>query len=193
MQYFTIFHGPERNLTHQRLRVEHLGRVPRPYTAEEIRANRFQLTLRDLEGAELPRIKEGLEEVASQGVPNYFDDQRFGSVSDGRFVAKAMILGRFDEALQLALTAPYEHDRSQAKREKAILKKHWGNWQAAQDQLPRGHARSFVGYLVHHPSDFRGALERLRPELRSLYLSAYQSFLWNQLLSGWLVMTPPAP
>src|SRR2546425_8917597 len=36
---------------------------------------------------------------------------------------------------------------------------------------------------VHHPTDFKGALERLRPELRGLYLSAYQSYLWNRMLA----------
>jgi tRNA pseudouridine13 synthase len=43
-----------------------------------------------------------------------------------------------------------------------------------------------VDYLVHHPTDFRGAVARLRPELRGLYLSAYQSNLWNRMLSHWL-------
>ena len=43
-----------------------------------------------------------------------------------------------------------------------------------------------MDYLVHHPEDFAGALARLRPELRGLYLSAYQSHLWNRMLARWL-------
>jgi tRNA pseudouridine13 synthase len=50
-----------------------------------------------------------------------------------------------------------------------------------------------VDYLIHHPTDFRGAIERLRPELRGLYLSAYQSHLWNRMLAQWLrENVPPA-
>jgi tRNA pseudouridine13 synthase len=41
-------------------------------------------------------------------------------------------------------------------------------------------------YLRVHPGDFRGAVARLRPELRGLYLSAYQSHLWNRMLAAWL-------
>ena len=43
-----------------------------------------------------------------------------------------------------------------------------------------------VEYLLRQPGDFRGAVARLRPELQGMYLSAYQSYLWNRILAGWL-------
>jgi tRNA pseudouridine13 synthase len=187
VQYFTIFHGRERKLTHHGVSVTYLGRVARAYTSQDIRANRFRLALRDLTPDRCASAQSALEDVQRQGVPNYFDDQRFGSVSGhGGFVARAMVAGQFEEALRLALAAPYEHDRAAQKEEKAILQAHWGDWAACKDKLPRGHARSLIDYLTHHPGDFRGALARLRPELRSLYLSAYQSHLWNRMLALWL-------
>jgi tRNA pseudouridine13 synthase len=125
--------------------------------------------------------------VRADGVPNYFDDQRFGSVPHGgEFIARLLVLGRFEEALRLALAGPYEFDRAAQKKEKATLRAHWGDWAACKERLPRGHARSLVDYLLHHPGDFRGAVARLRPELRGLYLSAYQSHLWNRMLAAWL-------
>ncbi len=186
VQYFTILHGPERNLTHQRIRVEHLGRVAEPYTSAQIRSNRFQLTLRALDPGRLLHVEAALAEVAREGFPNYFDDQRFGSVSNGQFLAKAMIKEQYQEALQLALMTPYEHDHSSAKREKAILRQHWGDWQKCQKKLAKGQTRRLVEYLLQHPADFQGALERLPARLRSLYLSAYQSHLWNRVLARWL-------
>jgi len=131
--------------------------------------------------------------VAACGVPNYFDDQRFGSFRPGEpFIARALIAGDFEGALKLALAAPYDFDRSPQKKEKAMLRQHWGQWQELMGLLPRGHARSLVSYLVHHPADFRGAIVRLRPELRGLYLSAYQSHLWNRILARWLHGAVPA-
>jgi tRNA pseudouridine13 synthase len=187
IQYLTIYHGPRRHLTHQRITLEYLGQVDKPYTSRDILANRFEVTLRDHAADAVAETTKALEEVRAQGVPNYFDDQRFGSVDrGGEFVARLMLQGRFEDALRQALAAPYEHDRAAQKEEKAILNAHWGDWATCRSKLPRSHSRSLVDYLASHPTDFRGALERLRPELRGLLLSAYQSHLWNQMLASWL-------
>jgi tRNA pseudouridine13 synthase len=99
-QYLTIYRGPQRNLSHERIGLTYLGRRDEPYTAANIEANRFSIVLRGLTEEELERARIALAEVADAGMPNYFDDQRFGSVSDSReFVAKEMVLGRFDRAL----------------------------------------------------------------------------------------------
>jgi tRNA pseudouridine13 synthase len=184
VQYFTIFHGPHRDLKHHDILVYYLGQTTAPYTSQDIRANRFRITLRDVRAEELAAARSAVDEVRVDGVPNYFDEQRFGSVGEeGRFVARFLILGHYEEALRLALAEPYPYDRASQKQEKAILRAHWGDWATCKALLPRGHARSIVDYLVSHPADFRGAVARLRPELRSLYLSAYQSYLWNGILA----------
>jgi tRNA pseudouridine13 synthase len=217
-QFLTIFRGPKRNLTHERLTLTYLGQRLEPYSAQDISANRFTITLREMSDAALSIARTALAEVEQCGLPNYFDDQRFGSLERGtrnaergvknqedaasglhstlrtphsefeqRFVAKEMVFGRWEEALKLALMAPYEFDRREAKREKATLRAHWGDWPTLKAKLPRGHARSLVDYLVSHPTDFKGAVARLRPELQGLYLSAYQSYLWNKMLALWLL------
>jgi tRNA pseudouridine13 synthase len=184
IQYLTIFHGPKHKLTHHTITLEFLGQVFEPFQSRHIRSNRFHVTLRALTEEDVRRAQLTLEEIRVDGIPNYFDDQRFGSVrSGGDFVGKAIVLGQYEKALKLALTEAYEFDRAARKKEKAILRAHWGNWAACKAALSRGHARSLIDYLVHHPDDFRGALARLRPELRGLYLSAYQSHLWNKMLA----------
>jgi tRNA pseudouridine13 synthase len=192
-QFFSIFRGPQRNLNHNGIQVRYLGQVVEPYTSKDIRANQFCITLRDLDDTDGERLAHGLAEAAAVGIPNYFDDQRFGSVAGGGdFMARAMVRGQYEESLRLALTAPYEFDRTVQKKEKGLLRSHWGDWANLRPRLPAGNARDLVNYLVHRPGDFRGALARLRPELRGLYLSAYQSFLWNRMLGRWLERQVPA-
>jgi tRNA pseudouridine13 synthase len=187
VQYLTIFHGPRRDLRHHDITVRYLGQVTRAYASADIRANRFRLTVRHLTAAGVERALRALDEVRADGVPNYFDDQRFGSVRPGEdFIARLLVRGDFEGALRRALAAPYEHDRPAQKREKELLRAHWGDWARLKEELPRGHARSLVDYLRQHPGDFRGAVARLRPELRGLYLSAYQSHLWNRVLARWV-------
>ena len=189
-QHITVFRGPKRNLSHERVTVTYLGQRAEPFTAHDIRANRFAVTMRAMSDIAVSHAEAALREVADAGLPNYFDDQRFGSVGEGEeFVAKEMVFGRFERALWLALAAPYEFDRADAKREKATLIELWGKWPECQAKLPKGHARSLVSYLAAHPTDFKGAVARLRPELQGLYLSAYQSYLWNKMLAAWLTNT----
>jgi tRNA pseudouridine13 synthase len=183
-QYLTIFHGPRRGLTQQSLTLTYLGQVAEPFTSKDISANRFQVTLRNLSPEAAAHAKQALDRVRVEGVPNYFDDQRFGSVGPQRqFMARFLVLGHYEDALRQALTAPYEYDLAAQKQEKALIQSHWGDWEVLKAQLPRGHARSLVDYLLNHPQDFQGAIERLRPELRGLYLSAFQSYLWNKMLA----------
>jgi tRNA pseudouridine13 synthase len=187
IQYLTIYQGPERDLNHGTCDFTYLGRLEHAYNSDFIRANGFTIVLRSLSPNELQKAQTAIPEIAVVGIPNYFDDQRFGSVNpDREFVAKEMVRGNFEKALQLALAAPYEHDRAEGKQEKAILNEYWGRWAECKSHLPRSHARSLVDYLIHHPTNFKGACERLRPELQGLYLSAWQSDLWNRILDRWL-------
>jgi tRNA pseudouridine13 synthase len=158
-----------------------------PFTSTLIRANRFRLTLRALTATELSAAKVALEEVQVDGIPNYFDDQRFGSVSPkGEFMAKALLMGQYEEALRRALLTPYEFDRKGQKKDKSVLRKHWGDWPRCRQLVSAGPARGPLAHLVQRPSDFQGALACLPADLRGLYLSAYQSHLWNRMLALYL-------
>jgi tRNA pseudouridine13 synthase len=193
IQYLTIYRGPHRKLTHSNLQLTYLGQVPQAYNSEHIDANRFAVTIRAMTTEQIGAALRALEEVLEVGVPNYYDDQRFGSVAHGgSFLAQQIILGEYEAALQSALTAPYAFERAAQKKEKATLRQHWGNWPYCQQHLSKGPARTIVEYLAAHADDFRGALERLPPELRSLYLSSYQSHLWNHMLVDWLSDHVPA-
>ena len=95
--------------------------------------------MRSLRESELADALTALEVVARVGLPNYFDDQRFGSVGEpAEFVAKEMVFGRFERALWLALAAPYEHDRADAKREKADAPHPLGGLAAVQIETAKG-------------------------------------------------------
>lgn len=194
VQYFTIFNGPERQLNQTGLHVEYLGRVAEPFTSKDIRANRFRITIHDLSEDEIQHAQQALEEIRHDGMPNYFDEQRFGSASEGEFMARHLVHGRYEEALRLALTAPYEFDRKDQKREKSFLRAHWGDWKKCMERFPTSRerkrpetfAQKAIAHLIHNPTDFRGALAFIHPEQRHLYLNAFQSYLWNRMLARWL-------
>lgn len=184
IQYLTIIEGPQRTLRETSFELVPVGRIDQPYGPALFRGNRFSVVIRDLPNEAADRAVAAIAQLPTDGLPNYFDDQRFGSVGfSGGFVARAWLAGDHELALRLAIAEPNPADRPDTKQEKAILNEFWSNWPEAKARLERSHARSLVTYLADHPTDFRGAFARVRRELRSLYFSAYQSHLWNLILA----------
>jgi tRNA pseudouridine13 synthase len=192
-QYLTIFRGPKRDLEQKSLQLEYLGQSHKSFTAADIQSNRFSLVLRSLGDDDVAFAEQALKEIQKSGLPNYFDDQRFGSMSAaGEFIARPWIEGNYERTLWLTFAEPHPFDRSDEKVEKQILRDHWGDWLTCKAKLQRSHRRSVVTYLCDKPTDFRGAWARVKVDLRSLYLAAYQSFLWNDMAAEFLRDACPA-
>lgn len=179
-QVLSIRGGPDRGFDGPAFRVEFLGRSRDPITRASFSGNRFEITVRAIDG--LP----DLEPLKRWGVPNYFDDQRFGSLrgTGGEFIGRALVRGETEKALQLAIASPSGEDRKQARELKTLIRDKWGHWKALRDALPQGPERDVVSYLADRPGAYGFAFERLDPDLRILYVSAYQSWLWNRALAA---------
>lgn len=188
-QFVTVHHGPKKPLMQKSFELLYLGQVNRAFTATDIEGNRFTIILRDMATEEVEQAKVAVEAVRRDGLPNYFDDQRFGSLGDsGEWIAKPWCLGNWERTLWLALADPHRDDRSDDKKQKAILRDHWGRWVECKQALDRSHRRSIVTFLADKEAagkliDFRGAFCNLNIDLRGLYLSAFQSALWNRMLT----------
>jgi tRNA pseudouridine13 synthase len=193
-QYLTIRRGPRRNLRQTNLELEYLGQVAQPFTSREVTGNRFQIVLRSLCDRDVLAARAALHEICRDGLPNYFDDQRFGSLGQsGEFVARAWIAGHYERALWLALADANPLDRSRDRTEKRLLRENWGDWSKCRAGITSPQRRSVVRLLCDRPSDFRAALAHVRHDLRSLYVSAFQSFLWNRLLASYIMQLCTAP
>jgi tRNA pseudouridine13 synthase len=135
-------------------------------------------------------MKGALEKILRDpalGVPNYFDDQRFGSLGESQqFCAEPWCRGDYERALWLALADFNPHDRPRERQQKQLLQEHWGDWAWLVRHLDRSHRRDAADILDRHPRDFRVALTVIRHDLRGLYLAAFQSHLWNELLAAWI-------
>jgi tRNA pseudouridine13 synthase len=185
IQWITIRGGLQRGLKQTNLELKYFGQAPRPFGPKDIEGNRFRIVLRDFSREGEKRAREALAELAKNPLPNYFDDQRFGSLGpSGEFVARAWCEQKYERAVWLALAEENEHDRPEDRSEKKILRDEWGNWAGCKAKLCRSHRRSIVTFLADRPGDFKGALARINADLRGLYLSSFQSFLWNRVLAG---------
>lgn len=175
--------------------AERVGFLPRPLASADLAGNRFTVTVRDLDRREAESLGQRLEKAARQGIPNYFDDQRFGSRTEaGDFPGRRILLRDAEGALRAYLAEPQAGDPPEVRAFKREAAAQWGNWHHLLDIAPRpSNFRSVLTFLRDHPDDFRRALNLVTPRLLSLYLAAYQSLLWNRIVARYLTALLGSP
>ncbi|MEK0426705.1 MAG: tRNA pseudouridine synthase, partial [Planctomycetota bacterium] len=184
LQHFSIAHGPKTGFTDRSMQVEYLGQIPRPFHAKDIQANRFEIRLRKIATSQCQRLDRNADWLGRFGAINYFDDQRFGSIGEsGELIGMHWCKLNYERALYIALAEQNPHDRPREKEQKEILRTYWGQWEKCKAMLDRSHRRSIVTYLLDHPVDFKRALALVRLDLRSIYIAALQSWIWNRWVS----------
>jgi tRNA pseudouridine13 synthase len=169
------------------LKIRVLGKTNRAVGLGGLLGNRFRITIRDLSCpdpvASLAAITSEMEEYG--GVPNYFGIQRFGDQRPVTHkVGEALARGNTKEAafIFLALAFPGELESTRAARERL--------WEtrdipAALKEFPDYlyYELAMLNYLVEHPGDYAHSFDVLSVNLKRLFVHAYQSYLFNKILS----------
>ena len=171
-----------------------LGWSPEPVAARDVSGNRFTIVVRDLHPAAVEPCLAACEELRRQGLPNYYDEQRFGSARHGRgFMGKQVFLGRREKALRLYFQPSAQDDpRTRALKSRVI--EHWGRWQECLEPAFEGafgEYRRILEYLDGHRVAYNRALDMIDRKLLMFILNAYQSWLFNELLAGTLRRLQP--
>jgi tRNA pseudouridine13 synthase len=163
------------------------GWSPTPVTARDVRGNRFTITLRDLTQREADLVEGNAPVAARDGIPNYFDEQRFGSARHGAgFMGKEIFLGHREKALRLYFT-PSKHDDQKTRKLKKCVIENWGHWGKCAG-MGFGEYGRLLAYLSQNRLAYHQALERIDRRFLVFVLNAYQSFLFNEVLARWLVL-----
>jgi tRNA pseudouridine13 synthase len=182
-QYVTVQHPADLSLTTKGYSLKQIGYATEPMAPSLILANHFDLTVRDLDPDTARRMAENAARIQEQGLPNYFDDQRFGNIDKERgFIAEKMLQGKWEEALNMALTAIHPEEHTEAKQRKRTLRERWGDWAACREIAHSALEQRAFDLLIAKPSAYREALATAHRETATMWLSTYQSFLWNEML-----------
>jgi tRNA pseudouridine13 synthase len=83
--------------------------------------------------------------------------------------------------LKLLMCYASKEDSTREKRFKAYCLSHWRDWEGCLRLAPPFY-RPILGYLFENPKDLKNAFKRIDRELLNIYLLAYQSFLFNEVL-----------
>ncbi len=169
--------------------IEPLGRAAHPISLGDLQGNAFTIVVRALKGPR-ERIEEMLADVLSGirtvgGVPNFFGIQRFGSIRPvNHLVGRALIEGARERAVMTYIAQPFPDEPPEIQAARQLI----GTTYDFKEGLKRmpvrlRYERAMMNHLIQCPNDFDGALGVLSLNLQRLFVHAFQSYLFNRMLS----------
>lgn len=149
--------------------------------------NRFVLRVRGAR-ADRDAVARVVAQVrAEAGVPNFFGPQRFGAAFRPvtHLVGRAIVAGDLEEAVRLYLGNPMPTESPEASRGRRVYEE-TRDPAAALAVYPGTlePERAMLERLVRRPGDWRHCLQALPQNLLQLFVHAWQSYLYNLVLSA---------
>lgn len=171
--------------------------------------NRFDIVMRNVDTGDEDShdtIRRKLE-VAGEGFKqsgfiNYFGMQRFGKSVDTHEVGLHILKGDFEGAIDIIMREKADGDSPRVVEARRLWAKRFDGINVKEDedkaceveakcarQVEKQCSRfmncekSIVSSLSRKPRDYKRAFTSISKNMRSMFLHAYQSFLWNKVAS----------
>jgi tRNA pseudouridine13 synthase len=148
-----------------------------------LKGNRFLIVVRGVSSDAAQSVPKILDILEKRGVPNFFGSQRYGLQGNSHLIGTSMLLRDWQGALDALIgEADAVHDEEWSA---AISAYQSGDLREALRLFPR-HCRSerdVLQRLVARPGEYEKAFSAIHPRLKKLYLSAAQSFLFDQAVT----------
>jgi tRNA pseudouridine13 synthase len=146
-----------------------------------LRGNRFAIKIRDVQPADVVRLRPVMAELQRRGMPNYFGEQRFGRRKDNHLLGAALV--REDDAavLRHLLGMPDPRTDDAASLE-ARMRFEEGKLEEAMHAWPRRcgmERRCLARYIKTRRAG--AAVRIIDQRLRGLWVTALQSHLFNEV------------
>jgi tRNA pseudouridine13 synthase len=179
--------------------LEPVGIANEQLSLGDLGGNRFDICIRDADPDNLAGRVASVTETAAQALPNYFGLQRFGVIRPlTHRIGELILRGEYEQAVAMYVGQAFPLESDEVQKARTTF------WESrdpvtALRQLPvqMSFERSMLSHLQTCPEDYAGALRQLPPKLLSMFVSAFQSYLFNRALSHRLKigqnLTDPVP
>ena len=171
--------------------------------------NRFDIVLRNIDTGDNDdqetirrKLKVAGEGFKQSGFINYFGMQRFGKSVDTHEVGLQILKGNWEGAIDIIMREKADGDSPRVLEARRAWAKRFDGVNVKEDEekakeVEAKYARqvekqcsrfmmcekSIVSCLSRKPRDYKRAFKSISKNMRSMFLHAYQSFLWNKVAS----------
>ena len=192
-QLMSVYGGPDlwEKVDLKDIEVKDVYRVSRGVSIGDLIGNEFEITVKNCEMD--PSLIRDTVETDSEIIrktgrfPNYFGVQRFGAVRPvTHLVGERLVRGDIEGAVRtyISFTTDEEDEELRQKR-RELADTDVSDWARVFPTIPPAMAfeKMMVGVLMKDPDDWVGAISILPTNLQMMFIHAYQSLLFNEMLS----------
>jgi len=161
--------------------VELVSRHGNKLRAGHLLGNRFHIRIRGVGADRMEQARAILAVLQARGVPNYFGEQRFGARGDTGRLGEMLVRNDADAFIKAYLGQPLPSDPPDCKAAREAFDA--GLFNKALERWPRhfsNERRALSAYKKRkHAGPALGAIDK---RLKRLYVSAFQSEIFNEVL-----------
>ncbi len=190
-QWMSFKCDPEKlnDLSMKDVEIQEIFTSHRSLTMGAHKRNKFEILIRDLAvepEVAIDRANEIGKKIKDEGgFPNWFGVQRFGTLRPiTHIVGKKILKGDFEGAVKTYVASPKKGEGKSCYEAREFLEDDW-NIEEALEIYPQvlTFERDILKYLSKNPGDFVSALKTLPHNLLMMFVHAYQSYLFNRMVS----------
>ncbi|MDY6931991.1 MAG: tRNA pseudouridine(13) synthase TruD, partial [Halobacteriota archaeon] len=132
------------------------------------------------------RMLQTCDAINDKSIGNFFGSQRFGTNRPvTHLVGDAIVRGDFEKAAMIYIAKPFPGESQEARSAREYI---WetGELKEGLKKMPLflRYERAMLNYLIANPGDFIGSFGVLPKNLRSMFIHALQSVIFNKILSS---------
>ena len=168
-----------------RIDIRNVHYTRHPVHIGDLWGNRFTILIKDIT-SDCDSALEAAGQLREQSLLNYFGVQRFGVTRPNtHLVGKALIKRDFENAVHAMLSTTSEYESEELTNVRLQLSENLTPTEKMIESFPEdmGYEKAVMRELIKHPGDFERAITKVPPRVLTLQAHAFQSYLFNRILS----------
>ena len=173
------------SLNLSRIHIRDIRKSRQSVQIGDLWGNRFKILLRNTD-LDCEAASELAWKIRDAPLLNYFGVQRFGVTRPTtHLVGRALARRDYEEAIRIMLTTSSGYETEDLGEIRQELAEDLSPTQEMIDAFPKelGYERDVMKFLANNPDEYERAITRIPPRVLTLFVHAFQSYLFNRLIS----------